>query len=75
MTTKERILFGTLIGSSIAVSVAGQILMREYDKATSERDDLYAQIAYLISIMAQKGIEVDIFNGLALVTSNSNNET
>lgn len=75
MTTKERILFGTLIGSFVAASAAGQILMREYDKVTSERADLYSQIAYLINVMAQKGIEVEVFNGLAVVMRNTNNES
>lgn len=75
MTTKERILFGVLIGSLYAATIAGHILTREYDKLTDERDDVYAQIAYLLNIMAQNGIEVDIVNGIASVSTRDRDKT
>lgn len=75
MTTKERILFATLTGSLAVASVAGQILLREYDRVKSERIDLSAQIVYLVSVLAEKGVEVEVFNGLAVVTETASSET
>lgn len=75
MTTKERILFGTLIGSLSVATVAGHVLMREYDKVTDERTDLYAQIAYLVNVMTQNGLDVDVFDGIGTVIRSGNDKT
>ena len=68
MTLKERILFGTLIGSLTVASLTGHLLMREYGKVASDRDDLTSQLAYLLAVMAQNGLEVTVINGIATVT-------
>lgn len=68
MSKKERILFGMLLGSFVSASVAGALLVREYGNATSSRNILYAQLLYLIGVMRENGIDVELVDGLLVVT-------
>jgi hypothetical protein len=75
MSKKERILFGMLLGSFASASVAVTLLVREYGNATSSRNILYSQLLYLISVMGENDIDVELVDGLIVITRAISKET
>lgn len=69
MTTRARILFGTLTGALVAGSVATELLVREHGIVTDDRDRAYAQVAYLLTVLSDNGIDVNLYDGLVAVAA------
>lgn len=65
---KYRIVLGIFAGSLTAMSVAAQVLIRDHDRLSAERDDLISAYAALVSALEKRGIDI---NDLSTVAENA----